>query len=147
MIEIKPMNQSHVSAIAQIEQRCFSDPWSSRSIESELTNPLSLWLVAMEGNNLVGYVGAQTVMPESDMMNLAVVPEYRRCGVAQALVQTLMDALSDEGAECLSLEVRESNAPAIALYEKLGFVQVGKRPNYYRSPKEDAMIMRKEWTL
>ena len=141
------MEQSHVEQIAELEQRCFSDPWSARSIESELNNRLSLWLVALDGDTVAGYIGSQTVLGEADMMNIAVSPEYRRRGVAQSLVQALEQHLRAKGAYRLTLEVRVSNAPAIALYEKLGFQQVGKRPNYYSHPKEDAYILRKEWQL
>ena len=146
MIKIEPMTHMHVQEVAQIEKLCFSDAWSSLSITAELHNPLSLWLVAMDGQTLVGYIGSQTVLPESDMMNLAVLPQYRRCGIARLLVQSLIEALSEKGVDSLTLEVRVSNTPAIALYEKLGFLPVGRRPNYYRNPKEDALIMRKEWT-
>ncbi|MBE6934434.1 MAG: ribosomal-protein-alanine N-acetyltransferase [Ruminococcaceae bacterium] len=147
MIRLEKMTDAHVAAVAELEKVCFSDPWSENSVASELRNPLSLWLVAMEGDTVVGYVGSQSVEGESDMMNVAVHPEYRRQGVGQKLVIALEEALKETGNHCLSLEVRASNAPAIALYEKLGFAQVGLRPNYYRNPKEDAYILRKEWTL
>ena len=146
-MRIITMDESHVAAIAQMEKLCFSDPWSENSISYELTNRLSYWLVAMEGDTLVGYVGSQSVLGESDMMNIAVHPDHRRKGVAQALVNALVDGLAEQGNHCLTLEVRASNDPAIALYEKLGFCQVGRRPNYYRNPKEDALILRKEWVI
>ena len=138
------MTQSHVAAIAGLEKLCFSDPWSEKSIETELSCRLSCWLVAMEGETLVGYVGSQTVIDESDMMNIAVHPDFRRRGIAEALVAGLEEQLRQRGSKALTLEVRDSNAPAIALYEKLGFTQVGLRKNYYRNPKEDARILRKE---
>ena len=142
---IIPMNESHVGAVAEIEKLCFHDPWSEKSIASELTNKLSLWLVAMEDDQVAGYVGSQTVMDWSDMMNVAVHPDHRRKGIGEALVTALETALRENGSQCLTLEVRDSNVPAITLYEKLGFVQVGLRRNYYRNPKEDARILRKEW--
>lgn len=145
MIEIKLMEQCHVPAIAQLEKVCFSDPWSEKSVASELSNPLSLWYVAMDGVKLVGYVGSQTVLDGSDMMNVAVDPSYRRQGIAEQLIEKLIEGVKQKGAICLLLEVRASNAPAIRLYEKLGFSQVGRRPSYYRNPKEDALILRKEW--
>jgi len=141
------MDESHVAAIAEIEKLCFSDPWSEKSIATELGSKLSCWLVAMEDETLVGYVGSQSVLGESDMMNIAVHPEHRRKGIAEALVTALVTELSARGNHGLMLEVRPSNAPAIALYDKLGFVQVGRRPNYYRNPKEDALILRKEWQI
>lgn len=146
MIDYVPMSHAHVEAIAELEKVCFSDPWSVKSVESELNNPLSLWLVALDGDIVAGYIGSQTVLGEGDMMNLAVSPDYRRKGIGEGLVNALVAALSEKGAtRRLALEVRASNTPAIALYEKLGFAVAGRRPNYYRNPKEDALIMRKEW--
>ena len=147
MIQLIPMDNCHVAQVAALEKQCFSDPWSESSVASELSNPLSAWLVAMDGDVLAGYVGSQSVMGESDMMNIAVDAHYRRQGIAQALVEALVAQLKEKGNHSLTLEVRISNQPAIALYEKLGFAQVGRRPNYYRNPKEDALILRKEWQL
>ena len=145
MIEYVKMDESHVPVVARLEALCFSEPWSESSLASELRNPLSLWLVATENGKVVGYVGSQTVLGEADMMNLAVAPEFRRRGVAEHLVNKLIDHLHKSEVTCLTLEVRVSNAPAISLYVKLGFVNVGRRPNYYHNPKEDALILRKEW--
>ena len=143
-MEIRNMMQADVRQLAELEKNCFSDPRSVSAFEYELKNPLSLWLVAVEDEEVLGYVGTQTVMDESDMMNIAVLPRCRRQGIAEKLITVLADALVERGSKSLALEVRVSNAPAIALYEKLGFVQVGRRPNYYRNPKEDAFILRKE---
>ena len=139
------MTADHVSQVAELEKICFSDPWSEKSVASELTNPLSLWLVAVEDDRVTGYVGSQSVMGEPDMMNVAVHPDFRRKGVAELLVRELVAALGKNDNHCLTLEVRASNVPAIALYEKLGFAQIGLRKNYYRNPKEDALILRKEF--
>ena len=144
-MEIRLMNKGDIEQIAELEKLCFADPWSVSAFSYELNNPLSLWLVAVEGNTVAGYVGSQTVMGESDMMNVAVAPEYRRQGIAEQLIIDLIRQLNDRNSKSLALEVRQSNLPAISLYEKLGFVQVGCRPRYYRNPKEDALIMRKEW--
>ena len=147
MIEIKTMTEDHVPQIAEMEKLCFSDPWSEKSVASELNNRLSLWLVAMDGERVAGYVGSQSVLDEADMMNIAVHPDYRRQGIGRDLVLALAEALQKKGIRGLMLEVRQSNAPAIALYEQLGFQQVGMRPNYYRNPKENALILRKELSL
>ena len=147
MITIVSMEEAHVSAVAELERLCFSDPWSENSVASELNNPLSLWLVALDGETVVGYVGSQSVMGESDMMNVAISPEYRRKGVATRLIEALVEALEKNGNHRLSLEVRASNTPAIALYEGMGFLEVGRRRNYYRNPREDALILRKEWEV
>ena len=146
-MKIRYMQAADVTAIAELEKTCFTDPWSEQSIASELTNPLSCWLVAIEDDQLVGYVGSQTVLDGSDMMNIAVDPTYRRRGIAEALIQELIAQLKVRKSICLLLEVRASNGSAIALYEKLGFEQVGRRRNYYRNPKEDALILRKGWSV
>ena len=142
MIRIERMNESHVSAVAELEKQNFSEPWSENSVRGELTNSLALWLVALEGDTVVGYVGSQTVLGEADMMNIAVADSHRRRGIARMLVRALIERLD---ANMLTLEVRASNAPAIALYQSEGFAQIGLRKNYYRKPKEDALILRKEW--
>ena len=144
-MKIVNMNESHVAQVAELEKICFSDPWSDQSVASELVNPLSCWLVAEEDGVVAGYVGSQTVIDESDMMNVAVHPDHRRKGVAEALVTELVEALKLRGSLRLTLEVRASNEPAKSLYEKLGFCQVGVRKNYYRNPKEDALILQKEF--
>lgn len=146
-MEYVKMNASHTAQVAELEQQCFSMPWSENAIQGELSNPLSLWIVAVEGDSVVGYVGSQAVMGEADMMNLAVSADYRRQGIAENLVQKLIRDLRDQNVTCLTLEVRQSNCAAIALYEKLGFIQVGCRPNYYSNPKETALILRKEWDV
>ena len=145
MIEIIEMTQAQVAAVADLEKICFSDPWSERSVASELDNPLSLWLVALDGDTTVGYIGSQTVLDETDMMNVAVAPSHRRMGIGAKLVTALIAALQERGSRSLTLEVRASNQNAQKLYAKLGFTQVGRRPNYYRNPREDALILRKEW--
>ena len=147
MSNIVTMTSDHVPQVAALEKECFSDPWSQRSVASELENPLALWLVWEEDGQVLGYVGSQTVLDETDMMNVAVSAQARRRGIAQALVEALVCQLKQRGSRCLTLEVRASNAPAIALDEKLGFRQVGRRPNYYRHPKEDGLILRKEWEI
>ena len=142
------MTADHVVSVAELEKICFgTEAWSEKSVASELTNALSLWLVAMEEDKVAGYVGSQTVMDETDMMNVAVHPDHRRQGIAETLVLSLAEALKEKGSHCLTLEVRASNAPAIGLYEKLGFQQIGLRRNYYHNPKEDALILRKEWEI
>ena len=145
MIEIVSMEESHVAQVAALEKACFTTPWSENSVRAELTNPLSLWLVAVDHGEVVGYVGSQSVMDEADMMNVAVSDSYRRKGIARQLVGALITALDKRGVLSLTLEVRASNEPAKQLYKQIGFEQVGRRPNYYRNPKEDALILRKEW--
>ncbi|MBR4990595.1 MAG: ribosomal protein S18-alanine N-acetyltransferase [Oscillospiraceae bacterium] len=144
---IVKMNEGHVKAVAELEKICFSDPWSENSVASELKNKLALWLVEEDEGRVAGYIGSQTCGDESDVMNVAVHPDFRRLGIAETLVNALVEELSAIGSRCLTLEVRASNVPAISLYEKLGFAEVGRRKNYYRNPREDALIMRKEWEI
>ena len=146
-MEIAPMTEDHVARIAELERICFSDPWSENSVASELTNELSLWLVVLDGEKVAAYVGSQSVLGEADMMNVAVFPEYRRRGIGEQLVLALVKKLAEAGNYRLSLEVRVSNQAARALYEKLGFRQAGLRPGYYRKPREDGLILRKEWEI
>ena len=141
---ITNMTIGHVAQVAELEKICFQDPWSEKSVATELEHDYSLWLVALEGETVVGYIGSQTSYGETDMMNVAVHPDHRRKGIGEKLIVALMNELKARECVSLALEVRASNAPAIALYEKLGFGRIGLRKNYYRNPKEDALILRKE---
>lgn len=146
-LKIVPMTPCHVPQIALLERRCFSDPWSEVSVGGELTNPLSLWLTALVGDTVVGYVGSQTVLDEADVMNVAVDPAYRRQGIGKRLMLELMAALKQAGVRTLALEVRASNEAALTLYRDLGFEQAGRRPGYYVKPREDALILKKRLDL
>lgn len=143
-MRIRKLVLEDAPAIAELEKRCFSDPWSEKSIASEVHNPLAYWLVAEDGGEILGYIGSQSVLDAADVMNLAVSPDHRRKGIGDKLIKALIRHLQENGVIALLLEVRVSNAPAISLYEKLGFVQVGRRPRYYTNPREDALILRKE---
>ena len=143
-MKIIKMDLHHVEQVAQIERACFSDPWSEKAIAGEITNPLSMWFVAMDGDRVIGYIGSQSVLGEADMMNVAVSEEFRGKGIGEKLVVSLIDGLKENDVYRLTLEVRVSNTPAIKLYEKLGFNPIGRRPNYYYHPKEDAFILGKE---
>ena len=130
MMTFTEMKQIHVAQVAELEKLCFADPWSEKSIASELGNIWSYWVVALDGERVVGYIGSQSSADESDVMNVAVHPDYRRRGIAESLIEVLIRELKNRGSHALMLEVRDSNEPAIALYEKLGFQQVGMRKNY-----------------
>lgn len=141
------MRKEHIAQIAELEKLCFSDPWNEAALLPELSNPLSVWLVAEQKGRVLGYIGSQTVLDETDLMNLAVSPDCRRQGLASALLRALSDAVRQRGAEFLTLEVRCGNRAAISLYESMGFYQIGRRPGYYFHPREDALIFRKELHL
>ena len=141
------MREEDVHQIAQIEQECFSLPWSENCVRSELTNPLSIWLTARLDDLVVGYIGSQTVLGEADIMNVAVDRQHRRRGIGKALLLELERMLKEKDVYSMTLEVRASNEPAISLYDMLGYSVIGRRPNYYQRPKEDALILRKEWEI
>ena len=141
------MTQAHVAAVAALEKLCFADPWSEASVAGELENPLSLWLIALEDGRVVGYAGSQAVLDAADILNVAVAPDCRRRGIARLLLLQLEEEMRRRDVASLTLEVRVSNQAAQALYAGLGYRQVGRRPNYYRKPREDALILRKEWEL
>ncbi len=144
---IVPMTLDHASQVANLEKLCFADPWSLNSITSEVENPLAHWLVFLEGEQVVGYIGSQTVLGESDIMNVGVHPDHRKQGIARKLLSRLESDLKAQDVTVIALEVRPSNLPAVTLYTTCGYVQVGRRPNYYRNPKEDGLILKKELTL
>ncbi len=140
-MELVKLTEAHIPQMVELEKICFSMPWTADVIRSELNNPSCLYLAAVDGDTLVGYIGVQTVLDEGYINNVAVRPEYRRRGIAAALISLLAEQAQAIGLAFMTLEVRESNAPAISLYEKLGFTTVGRRKNYYEKPREDAILM------
>lgn len=136
------MTEEYLPTVAALERICFpSDPWSEDLYRAALNNPAVAVLLARgEDGALLGYAVLSTVLDEGNLDNIAVAPEHRRRGVADALLSALT-AFGREHLACLMLEVRASNTPAIALYEKHGFTAVGRRKNYYDAPKEDAILM------
>lgn len=143
--EIVPMDRSHISQIAQLERECFSTPWTEAMLEEELFNPQASFIVAEDGEgNILGYAGLHVVLDEGYIDNIAVEEAARRHGVGDALLDVFC-RFGQAHLSFLTLEVRASNAPAMALYEGLGFRNVGRRKNYYEHPREDAVIMTKEF--
>lgn len=146
-VQIVPMSADHLDEVAALEQICFSDPWSRNLLAEELDNALSAFLVALDGDGRVaGYAGLQVILDEGTITNIAVRPDCRRQGVAGKLLQVFLDFARGNRLAFLTLEVRASNYDAIALYGSRGFRSAGRRKNYYRQPREDAMIMTKEFT-
>ncbi len=140
--ELRELSAADISSAAQIENACFSAPWSEKTLLSELQNPLNKFFGAFNENSLAGYIGFQTVLEETSVFNVAVLPEFRRNGIGKALVEKLICEAKKAGSKVVFLEVRASNLPAINLYEKEGFVFFGLRKNYYENPKENALILR-----
>lgn len=141
-VQLIPATEEHLPQLTALEQICFpADPWSESVYRAALNNPAVAILLAQgEDGALLGYAVLSTVLDEGNLDNIAVAPEARRQGVADALLSALT-AFGREHLACLMLEVRSSNAPAIALYEKHGFTAVGRRKNYYDAPREDAILM------
>ena len=141
-VHIVPMTAEHLDEVAELERICFSVPWSRNMLAEELDNLLSAFLVALDNNGaVVGYAGLQVVLDEGYITNVAVRPECRRQGIAGKLLQVFLDFAQGNKLAFLTLEVRASNYDAIALYGSRGFRSVGRRKNYYEHPKEDAIIM------
>lgn len=143
---IIPMTYDHVPEAAEIERICFSDPWSERMLREHLDNLCASGLAAVDENGrLLGYAGLLVVLDEGYITNVAVRPECRRQGIAHALLDVFRRFGEGNQLAFLTLEVRDSNQAARALYHKLGFDEVGIRKNYYDHPKEDAVIMTLEY--
>ncbi len=144
--DIVPMTSDHLDQAAEIERICFSDPWSRRMLSEHLENECAATLVAQgEDGTVLGYAGVLVVLDEGYITNVAVRPEYRRQGVASQLLEVFARFAQGRELAFLSLEVRASNAAARALYAKHGYVQAGLRKNYYEHPREDAIIMTREF--
>lgn len=140
-----PMDKSHLTQIADIEKECFSSPWTVPMLEEELNNLCASFIVAQgEDGTVLGYAGLHVAVDEGYIDNIAVREDYRRQGVGQALLGAFM-RFGQEKLAFLTLEVRPSNEPAIQFYMKHGFVQVGRRKNYYTAPREDAILMTLEF--
>lgn len=143
--ELVPMTDELVPGIAALERKCFSRPWSEDALRAELDNEHARFLAAVdESGRVMGYAGLHCILDEGYIDNVAVDPDVRRQGIAGTILEQFL-RLGESGLAFLTLEVRASNAPAIALYEKYGFVQAGRRKNYYDDPREDALIMTKEF--
>ena len=143
-VRIVPMTADHLDEVAELERICFSTPWSRNMLAEELDNPTASFIVAVGDNGQVlGYAGISVIAGEGYIDNVAVREEYRRQGIAQALLDVFLRFGKAHQLAFLTLEVRASNAPAKQLYLKHGFEQVGRRKDYYDAPKEDAIIMTK----
>lgn len=146
--QITPMTAAHLDAVAALEKICFpEDPWSRRLFEEALKNENTSSLLALaEDRSILGYLLFTAVLDEGGVDNIAVAPAARRQGIASALLEAFHRYGREHGLASLFLEVRPSNTGAAALYEKLGYREVGRRKNYYLSPKEDAIMMKLELT-
>ena len=144
MIKIVDMNALHIPALAQLEKICFgSCAWTEQGLADELTNDTAHFLVAENEEGVAGYIGIFVVCESCYVSDIAVYPQFRRQGVASALIKKASADAAVLGAQSISLEVRPSNEAAVKLYRSLGFDDIGLRKRFYRDPEEDALIMTK----
>ncbi len=143
---VKPMEKKHLAPIAKLEKLCFSEPWSQEALLESYQHGTRFFTAEKKGV-FAGYAGVSAILDEAYITNVAVLPDFRRCGVATALLQAVFDFCRQRDSAFVSLEVRASNHAAVALYEKAGFQTVGRRPDFYRAPREDALIMTKTFDM
>ena len=143
--EVRALSEADLDSLMELENACFSSPWSRESYRHELTeNDLAHYWGVFEGERLIGFAGYWLILDEGHITNVAVAPDKQNQGAGRFLVQGIINGCLAGGGKYLTLEVRASNAAARHLYEQAGFVSYGCRPNYYDDPKEDAVIMWKE---
>lgn len=139
--KIELMNSSHIEGVFEVSKLSLKETWNKESIEKELSNKLAKYLVALDGDNVVGFVGMWIVFDEGDITNIAVHPNYRKQGIGNLLMNNLISLCKENKINSLTLEVRESNIKAQNLYKKHEFKEEGLRKNFYDNPKENAIIM------
>ncbi|WP_300348617.1 ribosomal protein S18-alanine N-acetyltransferase [Clostridium sp.] len=139
--KIELMNSSYVEGVFEVSKLSLKETWNKESIEKELSNKLAKYLVALDGDNVVGFVGMWIVFDEGDITNIAVHPNYRKQGIGNLLMNNLISLCKENKINSLTLEVRESNIKAQNLYKKHEFKEEGLRKNFYDNPKENAIIM------
>ena len=140
-IIFRQMKENDVARVAELERICFRTPWSYNSLLGELSNDVAYYIVAVEGDLIIGYAGVWIMFDEAHMTNIAVDPDYRKRGVATGMILSLMKEGLKRGAERMTLEVRENNHSAQRLYASLGFAYAGMRKHYYTDTGENALIL------
>lgn len=139
---IRNADERDLDALVKLECTCFSLPWTRGQLRCELPDERHEFLVAQgENGEILGYCAMMTVLDEGDISNVAVAPEVRRQGIGRALVEEMLRLARLRALSFVTLEVREHNEGAIALYSQAGFVPVGRRRGYYEQPREDALLM------
>lgn len=140
-IQFRQMNEGDIQAVARLEQKIFSAPWSEKSFRDAVRSADNCYLVAVSGETVIGYCGLWCSYDCADLCNLAVSEEFREQKLGSELLSRAMLQVRGRGVRRIVLEVRRSNTPAIALYDKLGFQNIGIRPGYYSRPTEDGILM------
>ena len=138
---IRYMTEEDLPQAAAIEADCFQESWSKELLHSSMEKAWNLFLAAEEEGRLAAYGAVSVIAGEGEIQRIAVLPSFRRRGVGRKLLEAMVNAARQKGAGAMTLEVRESNAPAIKLYISEGFKTEARRAGYYRNPQEDALIM------
>ena len=138
---IKPLTEEYVDQVCVLEEEAFSMPWHKESFLEMIANENACYLVALVGEEVVASCGLRHIVGEGEITNVVTKNTMRGKGVGRQILLKLLEEGAKMGAEAFTLEVRVSNAPAIHLYESLGFVSEGVRKNFYEEPTEDALIM------
>ena len=148
MLEILPMTEEHIEQVLQVEEACFSIPWTREDFQREMKeNKMAIYRIAVLDDKIVGYAGMWHVVTVGNITNVAVLEQYRRRGVAKALMEEIINIAQQKQMIGITLEVRISNIAAQKLYTKYGFRPEGFRKNYYQDTKEDAVIMWKYFPI
>lgn len=136
-----PVTDDLLPAVLAVENDSFSDPWSLASLRECAASERMIFLAAVRGDSVLGFGILGVAADESEVLDIAVSPDARGCGIGKELLAALLAGAKSRGAAACYLEVRESNAPATGLYTGFGFRPVGRRKNYYQKPREDAILM------
>lgn len=129
--------------LCEVEQTCFHGSWTRETLSTEVNSPLSVLVTAQRDGRIVGFALGRVVVDEGELYQIGVLPEFRRQGIAEALLSELHARMTERGAVCCFLEVRSRNAGAIALYGKCGYERISLRKGYYDD--DDAVIYRKKF--
>lgn len=145
-VTIRSAGPADAGTIAALEDACFSDAAGEATLRSYLSSPACRYCLALNGSDPVGYCGVTAAADEAEILNIAVLPAYRRNGVARRMLVRMLAEACALGARTMYLEVRAGAAPVRALYDSLGFEETGTRKNYYVRPREDAILMKRPLT-
>ena len=129
-----------IDKLYNVEQSCFKNPWTEKMLECEIYSPLSVLETEERDGKIVGYALGRVVADEAELLKICVLSEWRKQGIAEKMLVRLLGKMRENGAAACFLEVRSKNAPALALYEKLGFQKIALRRDYY--PDDDAVVMK-----
>ena len=144
---VREMTVADLAQVMVIENENFSKPWTDKGFLSFLLRYDTLFLVAEEEEQIIGFAGVVMVLDEAELTNVAVLKSRQKEGIGRLLIESLIRLIAECGVEILHLEVRVSNSKAISLYQRMDFEEVGLRYDYYEAPKEDAILMRRKISI